>query len=459
MNLSLLDPFAVAKEYPESLTDTIEFGFSIYIRFNYNGDYLASGLNDGNILIFDLQTLSPLTILRKHTKQIQSLTWSFSNRYLLSSAKDNNVILWDLKFSKVLRIIIFESLVWNSQFLSNNPYIIIASSTENDCRYIDCSDEFDYKYIDLQNNPLFNVNDSHLPPKSNNLASPAKYYTLSTAFAYDGNYIFNGTTNGWLNIEINIVYSQKITNNNIKSIVISSNNSKMFINSTDRIIRQFTLPNLSDFKSLISNNNFQFEVDHKYQDVVNKLQWNAISINYNGDYLVASTYGSNHEIYMWETSMGSLIKILEGPKEELLDVDWNFKKNKVSATGVDSGTIYIWSIIINQKWSSLAPDFIEIDENIDYIERENEFDILPDEEINLKRQNDENEFIDVISKDNDTNITLNHNNSSNSNNNSSNNNNNKVISIQNSSSSFDNFFIIPVDLDQKIELPVYDDDD
>jgi len=35
----------------------------------------------------------------------------------------------------------------------------------------------------------------------------------------------------------------------------------------------------------------------------------------------ASTVKAAHDIYIWERAVGSLIKILEGPKEELIDVD------------------------------------------------------------------------------------------------------------------------------------------
>ena len=37
--------------------------------------------------------------------------------------------------------------------------------------------------------------------------------------------------------------------------------------------------------------------------------------------IIASTVKAAHDIYVWERAMGSLIKILEGPKEELIDVD------------------------------------------------------------------------------------------------------------------------------------------
>ncbi len=58
------------------------------------------------------------------------------------------------------------------------------------------------------------------------------------------------------------------------------------------------------------------EVEHKFQDVVNRLSWNHVAFSSTGEYVMASTY-KNHDIYVWERSQGSLVKILEGPKEEL----------------------------------------------------------------------------------------------------------------------------------------------
>ena len=54
MNLSLQDPFSVAKEFPETLTNTLNYGHSVAIQFNHKGDYLASGLSDGSIVIYEM---------------------------------------------------------------------------------------------------------------------------------------------------------------------------------------------------------------------------------------------------------------------------------------------------------------------------------------------------------------------------------------------------------------------
>jgi hypothetical protein len=39
-----------------------------------------------------------------------------------------------------------------------------------------------------------------------------------------------------------------------------------------------------------------------------------------------------------------------------------------------SGLIYIWKPAIIEHWSSFVPQFTELEENIEYVEREDEFD-------------------------------------------------------------------------------------
>ncbi len=88
----------------------------------------------------------------------------------------------------------------------------------------------------------------------------------------------------------------------------------MVTNSSDRVIRTIPIPDLSSVDLRIDD--IKVEVEHKFQDVVNKLSWNHVAFSSTGEYVTASTY-MNHDIYVWERSHGSLVKILEGPKEEL----------------------------------------------------------------------------------------------------------------------------------------------
>lgn len=60
------------------------------------------------------------------------------------------------------------------------------------------------------------------------------------------------------------------------------------------------------------------------------------------------------------------------------------------------GSIQIWGIEPQQKWSALAPDFTEVTENVFYEEREDEFDTLPEEMLKRQREEGEDEEVDVL---------------------------------------------------------------
>lgn len=80
-------------------------------------------------------------------------------------------------------------------------------------------------------------------------------------------------------------------------------------------------------------------------------------------------------------------------------LQWHPHRPFVAACGLETGRVYLWSIVTPQRWSALAPDFAEVEENVEYIEREDEFDIHPIEEIHKRRLDLEDEAIDVLTVD------------------------------------------------------------
>lgn len=80
-------------------------------------------------------------------------------------------------------------------------------------------------------------------------------------------------------------------------------------------------------------------------------------------------------------------------------MQWHPQRPFVAATGVESGRVYLWSVNTPQRWSALAPDFVEVEENVEYHEAEDEFDIHPIEELHKRRLDLEDEEVDVLTVD------------------------------------------------------------
>ncbi|EDO17610.1 hypothetical protein Kpol_1061p35 [Vanderwaltozyma polyspora DSM 70294] len=380
MNLLLQDPFSVLKEYPERLSHTLENPLHTEcIKFSPVGDYLALGSSNGGVIIYDMDTFKPITVLGtnmgSHTRSIQSISWSPCGRYIITSSRDWFVKLWDLDDpGKNKSELSFDSPVWNCEWFDFEDKLAVATVFEEQNAFL-----IDFK---LEPPTVYQIEDRNdIEMENGNVNN--KGYTLTLAIHPKlGNIVITGTSKGWINIfqiqslsNIKLVHSFKIGNYNIKHIIISENGDKLGINSSDRTIRQYSLKVSND---TANEEKLQVEIDltHKYQDVINKLQWNSIFFSNNSaEYIVASTHGSSaHELYIWETSSGTLVRVLEGSEEELMDIDWNFYNMCLASNGLESGDVYIWSIVVPPKWSALAPDFEEVEDNVNYQEKEDEFD-------------------------------------------------------------------------------------
>lgn len=179
---------------------------------------------------------------------------------------------------------------------------------------------------------------------------------------------------------------------------LASNGRDLLVNSSDRVIRTVLMPDLSQLGIDLEASAIKLHVEHKFQDVVNRLSWNHVTFSSTGEFVTATTF-MNPDIYVWERSHGSLVKILEGPREELGVVEWHPSRPMVVACGLETGCIYTWSIVSPQKWSALAPDFGEVEENVEYMEAEDEFDVHPAEQVHQRRLDQEDEEPDVVTID------------------------------------------------------------
>ncbi|KAL8870860.1 MAG: hypothetical protein Q9174_003189 [Haloplaca sp. 1 TL-2023] len=316
MNLALIDPFILAQDYPDALTGKVRSGHATCIRFNRKGDFLASGRADGTVVVFDIETNGVARKLRGHTRQIQSLSWSKDGRYLLSSSQDWKCILWDLYNGGRLRTVRFEAPVYIAELHPANHLMFVASLFEDQPVLVDVSNPIPLRRQLPSAPKRAKVEGAEVNEKQ--ATQDAKQATTVTVFSAQGDYIIAGTNKGWFNIievsSCETVHSTRLCAGVVILLRLTPSGKDLVSNSSDRVIRTIPIPNFS--QPGFDMDNLKIEVEHKFQDVVNRLSWNHVAFSSTGDYVAASTY-MNHDIYVWERGHGSLVKILEGPKEEL----------------------------------------------------------------------------------------------------------------------------------------------
>ena len=142
-----------------------------------------------------------------------------------------------------------------------------------------------------------------------------------------------------------------------------------------------------------------FLLKFKLVDAVNKWQWRLSGFSQHENIDSMLIFGSamakgQHLIYLWDNVTGSLVQALEGPKEEVSVALWHPKKPQMITVGALSGQIFVWGPDFPQKWAALVPNIEAIETNIEYIEREDEFDLPIEEEIKANTQFDESVEID-----------------------------------------------------------------
>ena len=102
------------------------------------------------------------------------------------------------------------------------------------------------------------------------------------------------------------------SNTAVKSIEFARRGSCFLVNTSDRVIRVY-----DSTEVLACGKDGEPEPIQKLQDLVNKTMWKKCCFSGDGEYVCAGS-ARQHALYVWEKSIGNLVKILHGTKGELL---------------------------------------------------------------------------------------------------------------------------------------------
>ncbi|XP_071841625.1 retinoblastoma-binding protein 5-like [Apostichopus japonicus] len=376
MNLQLLESFG--QNFPEESDGTLDcISLALTCAFNKRGTLLAVGCNDGRVVIWDFLTRGIAKILSAHVHPVCSVSWSRNGHQLLSASTDNMISVWDVMTGDCTQRYRFPSPVLNIQFHPRNSQKVLVCPMKHApvLLHMDGS----YKTI-----PLDEDSDT----------------TIVASFDRRGEYIYTGNAKGKMLVftteSLDLKASFKVTTGTssstaIKSIEFARRGGCFLVNTADRVIRVYDCNEV-----LMCGRSGEPEPIQKLQDLVNRTPWKKCCFSGDGEYVVGGS-ARQHALYIWEKKYGNLVKILHGTRGELLlDVVWHPVRPIIAS--VSSGVVSVWAQNQVENWSAYAPDFKELDENVEYDERESEFDIEDEDksvEDNVDAKAIEDEDVDV----------------------------------------------------------------
>ncbi|KIJ56751.1 hypothetical protein M422DRAFT_72901 [Sphaerobolus stellatus SS14] len=380
---------------------------AFFARFDNTGRFIATSRSDFSAVIWDLDTMSEVRVLQGHQGSVTEISWSGNSRYVLTASRDWTVNVWDLaeEFNTLPRMTThrFDCHVWRASFHPRNSNIILALLITGEAYIIDCRKGHEYR------SELVELFDE--PGEETSGHEHARSFMTYVEFDPTGKFIFGGTTEGTV-LVFRTSTKRMIARHtlsgagNIKQIKLSRCGRYLLVNSQDRVIRHFEIPTYPIPSKQSEANDGFFDLDlepiYRFADPVDKVQWNGIGYSADSEWVIGGAADTaTHKIYVWDLNQdGVLYEAVEGGRERLVDVQWHPTKAAMASTTIH-GNILIWHIPTLEKWSAFAGDFEELDENVEYIEKEDEFDIEDEEELLARKMRAEEEDVDVTDDDDD----------------------------------------------------------
>ncbi|KAM5548593.1 hypothetical protein ABKV19_000154 [Rosa sericea] len=356
-----------------------------------------AGCSDGNCIIWDFETRGIAKELRDKdcVAAITSVCWSKYGHRVLVSAADKSLTLWDVVSGEKITRTILQQTPLQARL---HP----GSSTPSLC--LACPLSSAPMIVDLNTGSAtmlpVSIPDSNpvlAPPSRNKISDGTPPFSPTAAcFNKYGDLVYAGNSKG----EILLIDYKSVQ---VLAMVPTSGGSviKNIVFSRNALNGLTALDGLDDAEKLKVVGSKCLTLFREFQDTITKMHWKAPCFSGDGEWVIGgSASKGEHKIYIWDRA-GHLVKILEGPKEALIDLVWHPVHPIVVSVSL-TGLVYIWAKDYTENWSALAPDFKELEENEEYIEREDEFDLIPETEKAKESNVNEDDEVDIVTVDKDS---------------------------------------------------------
>ncbi|KAL3925055.1 MAG: hypothetical protein SGILL_000660 [Bacillariaceae sp.] len=168
-------------------------------------------------------------------------------------------------------------------------------------------------------------------------------------------------------------------------MVVSRNGKYVVLNSADAALRLYSTIECWTAPEEVEKPLFVF------QDVVNKVKFASCDISGDGEFVAGGAQGEDtkYEVYVWNTTTGVLADKLTGAPVDLYSIAWQPTRTFLAVAASD-GLVDVWGPRVN--WTAFAPDFQALPHNVEYVEREDEFDeVAVAEKANSNEKKDGND--------------------------------------------------------------------
>lgn len=181
-------------------------------------------------------------------------------------------------------------------------------------------------------------------------------------------------------------------------IIVSHNGKYILINSADCSLRLYDVEELNEAASEFEKDstsstfiprkdggamtkNINVKPRFVFQDNISKAPWASCDFSGDGEYIVGgcNSYpqpGDNYKLFLWNCITGELVDQLTGPVSSLYSLSCHPTRPFI-AVGTSDGLVDVWGARLD--WVAFAPDFQALQQNELYEEKEDEFDIVVDD--------------------------------------------------------------------------------
>ena len=374
----------------ELIEEALQHGKATCVAFNRRGTLLAAGTAAGSVQVWDFQTRSVARELvsdsAEESAAILSVAWSRDGRKLISSAADGSLTVWDVAEADDVFRHTFDAPIHRAQFNPTNASLALVCPSDDGPMTFALGRG--RKRTPLPQMPGgIDVPSLVCRIPSEGLDTSATRAPAYALYSRSGAHVFVGNVRGVVTVvetaTMDIVQACKVPDATlIKRMELSADGRRLLVVSSAKAMHAYDVdeggrdgagagagaPGVSSARAVLTPAG-------SFANHASRGQWSAGAFTRDGERVIGASAGGAHELHVWRRSDGVVERVGSGAAEAkgIAQLEAHPTRPVCVALG-SNGVMYAWSKSHDECWSAFAPDFVELAENEEYVEREDEFD-------------------------------------------------------------------------------------